>query len=154
MSLSGAGIDWPKPTWSSLAGYLPSETRGLPSSSSSSSSSLVQTISRPATQQGCRLPHAICVVWVCNRVAPSCLQGLGEREGRHAEGAERETGRQRAGGPQTPPGEELEPRDSSETEEQKSEVMIAKERPASIQAIKMSHELPEDHPSELEGWCW
>lgn len=36
----------------------------------------------------------------------------------------------------------------------KSEVMSAEERPASIQAIKMSHELPEDHPSELEGWCW
>lgn len=34
-------------------------------------------------------------------------------------------------------------------EKLKSEVMIARERPASIQAIKMSHGHPQDHPSEL-----
>lgn len=35
------------------------------------------------------------------------------------------------------------------TREGRKEVMIARERPASIQAIKMSHGYPQDHPSEL-----
>lgn len=89
------------------------------------------------------------VVWARDTVALGFPQRLGEREGTNAEGIVRQTGLLGASAPawRTVRAEEQD----RNREKPTLEVMIAEERPASVQAIKMSHGHPRDHPSELGG---